>query len=246
MTTDPSYEKLLKEMLENAVHFGHRPSKWNPKMAPYIHGKHSGVHIFDLNKTAECLARACEFLKTLSRENKTILFVSTKQQAVEIVHDTAEACGMPYITHKWVPGLLTNFSTIKQRIKYLKDLKAQEASGEFEKYTKKEALYRHKTIIKLQTALGGVQEMSKKPDALFLVDVTRDHIVVNEANKLGLPIIAITDSTANPQEITYPIPGNDDAIKSITFFLNKIGEAVGKKKTVASAPTNKEKPVSDK
>ncbi len=240
-------------MLKNAVHFGHRPSKWNPKMSRFIHGKHSGVHVFDLNQTAQKLQEALDFLKTYSKEGKTILFVSTKQQAVEIVRDTAEGCDMPYITHKWVPGLLTNFGTIKERIKYLKTLKSQEVSGEFEKYTKKEALYRHKTIIKLQIALGGVQEMNKKPDALFVVDAVRDKIAVKEASKLGIPIVAITDSNADPDGVTYPIPGNDDAIKSITFFLTKVGEAIGKKKTAPVAdkaakpdaePTPKKKVVS--
>jgi small subunit ribosomal protein S2 len=230
MSTTTS-EKLLREMLANAVHFGHRPSKWNPKMASYIHGKHSGVHVFDLNKTASALKTASDFLSGLSKEGKTILFVSTKQQAVHIVEEVATQCGMPHITHKWVPGLLTNFSTIKERIKYLKDLKDQESKGEFEKYTKKEALNLHKTIIKLQTALGGVQEMSKRPDALFIVDVVRDKIAVKEAAKLGIPIVGIVDSNADPSEIDFPIPGNDDAILSIGFLTKKIGEAIGKKKT---------------
>ncbi len=224
-------------MLKNAVHFGHRPAKWNPKMSRFIHGKHSGVHVFDLNQTVKKLEEACAFLQKCSKEGKTILFVSTKQQAIEIVRDTAEGCGMPYITHKWVPGLLTNFNTIKQRIKYLKDLKSQESSGEFEKYTKKEALERHKTIVKLQTALGGVQEMNKKPDALFVIDVVRDQIAVKEAAKLGIPIIAITDSNADPANITYPIPGNDDAIRSITFFMEHVGAAIGKKKTAPAKDT---------
>jgi len=230
MTTNTSSEKTLKDMLKNAVHFGHRPSKWNPKMKSFIHGKHSGVHVFDLNQTASKLKEAQTFLKSCSKEGKVVLFVSTKQQAIEVVRDTAEECGMPYITHKWVPGLLTNFGTIKQRIKHLKDLKAQELSGEFEKYTKKEALERHKTIIKLQIALGGVQEMSKKPDAIFVVDVVRDQIAVKEAAKLGIPIIAIVDSNADPSNITYPIPGNDDAIKAITFLVKQIGAAIGPKK----------------
>lgn len=229
-------------MLKNAVHFGHRPTKWNPKMKSYIHGKHSGVHVFDLNKTAQALENASEFLKTLSKENKTVLFVSTKQQAVEVVEETAKACGMPHITHKWVPGLLTNFDTIKKRIKYLKDLKDQEAAGEFEKYTKKEALSLHKTIVKLQTALGGVQEMKKRPHALIVIDVVRDKIAVKEAFKLGIPIIGIVDSNADPSEITHPIPGNDDAISSITFLVNYLGEALGKKSAAAKpkAPSTKE------
>ncbi len=239
-------EKLLKDMLKNAVHFGHRPSKWNPKMKPYIYGKHSGVHVFDLNKTAKALGEACDFLQKTRKEGKTVLFVSTKQQAIDVVREAAEECGMPYITHKWVPGLLTNFSTIKKRIQYLKDLKDQEASGEFEKYTKKEALTLHKTIVKLQTALGGVQEMKEKPDALIVIDVVRDEIAVREAAKLGIPIVAIVDSTADPSSITHPIPGNDDAISSITFLIQTLGNALGKKKAAAPAKKDPAKKTDEK
>ena len=223
-------EKLLKEMIKNAVHFGHKPSKWNPKMKPYIYGKYDGVHVFDLNKTANALEVATEFLHQCVREGKTVLFVSTKAQAIQIMKDTAEACGMPYITHKWVPGLLTNFATIKKRIKYLRDLKEQDASGELDKYTKKEALKMRKTIIKLQEALGGLENLTKRPDVLFLVDVVRDHIAVEEANKLNIPIVAIVDSNGDPTRITYPIPGNDDAINSLEFLVKKIGDALEKKK----------------
>jgi small subunit ribosomal protein S2 len=232
MTTS---EKLLKDMLKSGVHFGHRPTKWNPKMAPFIYGRHSGVHVFDLNKTAEALQDACEFLKTLSKEGKTVLFVGTKQQATRIVEEVAVDCGMPHITHKWVPGLLTNFSTIKQRIKYLKSLKEQKKAGDFDKYTKKEALQLEKTIVKLQAALGGVEDMEKKPDALFVIDVVRDNIAVKEAKKLGIPIIAVVDSNADPSEITHPIPGNDDAINSISFLVKMAGEAMGKKKAAKAS-----------
>ncbi|MFA5842407.1 MAG: 30S ribosomal protein S2 [Candidatus Gracilibacteria bacterium] len=229
-TTAPDKEKLLKEMIKNAVHFGHKPCKWNPKMKPYLYGKHDGVHVFDLNKTADGLAVATEFLHQCVRESKTVLFVSTKAQAIQIMKDTAEACGMPYITQKWVPGLLTNFTTIKKRIKYLRDLKEQDASGELDKYTKKEALKMRKTIIKLQEALGGLENLTKRPDVLFLVDVVRDHIAVEEANKLNIPIVAIVDSNGDPTRITHPIPGNDDAINSLDFLVKKIGGALERKK----------------
>jgi len=227
--TDTS-EKLLKDMLKNGVHFGHRPTKWNPKMAPFIHGRYSGIHVFDLNKTSKALKEACDFLEKCSKEGKTVLFVGTKQQATRIVREIAEECGMPHITQKWVPGILTNFNTIKTRIKYLKDLKAQKEAGDFDKYTKKEALKLEKTTKKLQIALGGVEEMDKKPDALFIVDVVRDNIAVQEANKLKIPIVAIVDSNADPSNITYPIPGNDDAINSIQFLTKMAGDALGKKK----------------
>lgn len=217
-------------MLKNGVHFGHRPTKWNPKMAPYIFGKYSGVHVFDLNKTASALDGACEFLKKAGKEDKTILFVGTKQQATRIVQEVAEACGMPYINRKWVPGLLTNFTTIKKRIKYLTDLKEQERMGDFEKYTKKEALSLKKTIQKLEDALGGVQKMNKRPDAVIIVDVVRDLIAVKEAQKLGIPLIAVCDSNGDPSGIEFAIPGNDDGINSITFLMSALGNALGKKK----------------
>jgi small subunit ribosomal protein S2 len=223
-------EKNLKEMVEKAVHFGHKPSKWNPKMKNFIHGKYSGVHVFDLNKTQAGLDAATEFLKQLKKEGKVILFVSTKEQSVQIVTDIAKKCDMPYITHRWVGGLLTNFSTIKNRIKYLKDLKEQEKNGELDKYTKKEALGLKKTITKLEATLGGVQDMDKKPDALFIVDVVRDQTAVKEAAKLNIPIVAIVDSNADPSSITYPIPGNDDAVHSIEYLVTKVGEALGMKK----------------
>jgi small subunit ribosomal protein S2 len=147
----------------------------------------------------------------------------------------AEECGMPYITHKWVPGLLTNFDTIKKRIKYLKDLKSQKLAGDFDKYTKKEGLKLEKTTKKLQDALGGVEEMNRRPDALFIVDVVRDSIAVKEAKKLNIPIVGVVDSNADPSPITYPIPGNDDAVNSIKFLVSAIGKSLGKKKVAKSA-----------
>jgi small subunit ribosomal protein S2 len=208
-------------------------------MAPYIYGKHSGVHVFDLKKTAQALEESCKFLQRLSSEGKNILFVSTKQQAVKIVEDVAKECGMPHITHKWVPGLLTNFNTIKKRIKYLQTLKEQEKAGDLDKYTKKEALGFKKTIEKLEDALGGVQDMHKLPDALIVVDVVREKISIKEANKLNIPIVAIVDSNGDPSNVTYPIPANDDAIHSIQFLIQYLGKAVGKKatKTTATAPS---------
>lgn len=229
-------EQLLRDMLRSGVHFGHRPTKWNPKMAPYIYGRHSGVHVFDLNKTAVALQKAAEFLSQQRKEGKTILFVGTKQQAARAVDEAAQYCGMPHITHKWVPGLLTNFGTIKKRIKYLKDLKVQKEAGDFDKYTKKEALELERTIKKLQEALGGVQEMEKKPDALIVADIVRDPIAVKEAKKLGIPIIAIVDSNADPTGITHPIPGNDDAVQSIQFLIGVLRDALGKKKEKSAEP----------
>jgi len=226
MATD---EKLLKEMFENAVHVGHRTQKWNPKMKKYLYGELSGLHIIDLEKTLECFNEALAFMSKTISEGKTILFVSTKPQSVKLIEDLSDICNMPYVSQKWIPGLLTNFPTVKRRIKYLADLREQEASGEFEKYTKKEASSLKKTIDKLQTSLGGVQNLSKRPDAVFVVDVVRDKIVVKEANKLKIPIIALIDSNSEPSTVDYPIPANDDAMKSLRYLLGKIGEVLKKK-----------------
>jgi len=212
----------IKEMLEAAVHFGHKTQKWNPKMKKYIYTTKNGVHIFDLEKTKDCLEKALEFIKKLSSGGKTILFVSTKPQSAHLVIEVAESCKMPYVIHKWMGGLLTNFSTIKQRIRYLKNLKDQEKNGEFEKYTKKEASELRKTIDKLESALGGVRDLDALPDAVFVVDALRDRIAVNEANKMKIPVIGIVDSNADPYGVNYTIPGNDDAVKSLTYLIQKV------------------------
>ena len=209
-------------MFENAVHVGHRTQKWNPRMKKFIYGEKNGIHIINLEKTVEYLDRALEFLSKLSAEGRTILFVSTKPQSVKLLEETAKECHMPYVVSKWIPGLLTNFGTIKTRIKYLADLKEQEKNGEFDKYTKKEVSNFKKSMEKLELALGGVQTMFGLPDAVFVVDAVRDHIVVEEANRLGLPVVGIVDTNADPSTIRYPIPGNDDAVKSLNYFLGKI------------------------
>ncbi len=216
----------LKEMLANAVHFGHQTNKWNPRMKHYLYGVRDGIHIFDLQKTFEKLNEALTFIQKTVKEGKSIVFVSTKQQAASLIENTAKKCNMPYVTHKWIGGLLTNFSTIKKRIKYYIELQEKESSGELDKYTKKEISQFKKELEKLSIAFSGLKNMKKKPDAIFVVDCVRDHIAVNEAKKLNIPIIGITDSNANPAEIDYPIPGNDDAVKSLNYFLSKIEDAI--------------------
>lgn len=216
----------LKEMLQAAVHFGHQSQKWDPKMKDYLYGVRDGVHIFDLQKTFSKLNEALSFLQKNVDEGKTILFVSTKQQGSSLVSGVAKKCGMPCVTHKWIGGLLTNFSTVKKRIKYFLDLLQNQEAGELEKYTKKEKSKFLKEIEKLETAFGGLKDMKRLPDVLFVVDCVRDNIAVKEARKLKIPIVAITDSNANPEEVDYPIPGNDDAIKSIKYFLGKIEDAI--------------------
>ncbi len=219
----------IKEMFENGVHIGHRTRKWNPKMKKFIYGEVSGIHIIDLEKSFDRLEKSLEFLKKLVSEGKKVLFVSTKAQSVKLIEDVANSTHMPYVVTRWIPGLLTNFPTVKTRIKYLIDLKEQEASGGFEKYTKKEASKLKKTIDKLQASLGGVEEMRKLPDAVFVLDSCRDKIVVKEAKKIHLPVIGIVDTNADPSMIDYPIPGNDDALKSLAYILNQVKTALTNK-----------------
>jgi len=215
-------DQLIKEMFENAVHIGHRTAKWNPRMKKHLYGEQNGIHIINLEDTVAHFSEALNFMNKLISEGKRVLFVSTKPQSVKLLEETATSCGMPYVISKWIPGLLTNFGTVKGRIKYLADLKEQEKLGEFEKYTKKEASKLKKTIDKLEIALGGVEHMATKPDAVFVLDVTRDAIVVAEANKLKIPVIGFTDSNADPTVVDYPIPANDDALKSLRFLLGKM------------------------
>jgi small subunit ribosomal protein S2 len=223
---------IMREMLANAVHFGHRTSKWNPKMAPYLHGKRNGVHIIDLNKSYEGLQKATAYLTDAAGKGKTILLVSTKQQSIPILKEAADKCQMPYVTSKWIPGLLTNFKTIRARVKYMLKLKDELMSGGFDKYTKKEAGKLRKEIDKLEIALGGVANLERKPDVVFILDVSRDNIAIKEAKTIGATVVAVADSNVNPQGIDYLIPGNDDAIKSIKFLVGAISDAIelGKRK----------------
>jgi small subunit ribosomal protein S2 len=223
---------VIKRMLDHAVHFGHRTHKWNPLMKKYIYGQRKGIHIFDLEKTYDALGKAVGLLKKAVSEGKVVLFVGTKPQAYKIITEAATKCQMPYVAHKWVGGLLTNYATIKKRIDYLKKLKAQDGSGELEKYTKKEVVEFRKQINKLEAALGGLESMEGVPDILFAVDAVRDDIAVKEANRLGIPVIAVTDSNADPSKIDYVLPGNDDAISSLEFFVGEIANAIeGSKKS---------------
>jgi len=216
----------LKEMVKHAVHFGHPTHKWNPKMKPYLYGKRHGIHIFDLKKTAESLLEALDFLANAARAKKTILFVGTKQQSHVLLQDIQKFTKFPIVTDKWIPGLLTNFKTIKKRIDFFKDLKEQDKSGGFEKYTKKEQVKLRKKIQDLSASLSGVEGMEEVPDILFVTDIVRDNIAVREARRLKLPVVAIVDSNADPDLVDYPIPANDDAIKSLEYILTLVKEAV--------------------
>ena len=225
-------KKLAQEMFENAVHVGHRTQKWNPRMKKYLYGEKDGVHIINLQKTAEGLEKALAFLEKLASEGKNVLFVSTKPQSLKLIEESARACGMPYVVSRWIPGLLTNFSTLKNRIKYFVNLKAEMASGEFEKYTKKEAAKLKKIIDTLELSLGGVQNLRGIPDAVFVIDTVRDQIAVKEAKVVGIPIVAITDSNSDPSVISYPIPGNDDALKSLTYLVSRVVSSLNKARKV--------------
>ncbi len=220
--------QIIQEMFDSAVHIGHRTRKWNPRMKKYIFGKQSGLHIINLEKTAKMFETALNFMAKLRSEGKKVLFVSTKPQSVHLVEEMAQNLGMPYVTNKWIPGLLTNFPTIKTRIKYLSDLKNQEETGEFAKYTKKEASTLKKTIQKLEIALGGVQNMKDMPDCVFVVDTVRDKIVVEEARKLNIPVVGFVDTNADPLLVDYPIPANDDALKSLKYLFSKIEDNLKK------------------
>ncbi len=220
----------LQEMVKHAVHFGHPTHKWNPKMKIYLYGKRHGVHIFDLKKTASALVKALDFLANAKRANKTILFVGTKQQSHLLLQDLHKATRMPIVTDKWIPGLLTNFKTIKKRIDYFKELKDEDRKGGFDKYTKKEQVKLRKKIQDLSASLSGVEGMGETPDILFVVDVVRDVIAVREARRLKIPVVAILDSNGDPDTVDFPIPANDDAIKSLEYIFSFIKEALTAKK----------------
>jgi small subunit ribosomal protein S2 len=225
-----------KQLLEHACHFGHPKAKWNPKIAPYLYGTRKGIHIFNLEKTRHGLIQVVDALKALQAEGKTVLIVSTKQQAIPLIEDMGHKLGQPVVTKKWIPGLLTNWPTIKRRLQYYLDLRRSFQTGEVEKYTKKEQTALRKELAKLDAALSGVASMNGLPDALFVVDGVRDHVAVLEAKKLGIPVYGICDSNANPDEFTACIPANDDAVRSIQLLLDTVADelaSVRSKKEVA-------------
>lgn len=238
-----------KQLLEHACHFGHPKAKWNPKIAPYLYGVRKGIHIFDLEKTRRGLEQVVDALKALQGEGKTILFVSTKQQAIPLIEDMGRKLNQPVVTKKWIPGLLTNWPTIKRRLQYYLDLRRSFQTGEVEKYTKKEQTALRKELTKLDAALAGVAGMTGLPDALFVVDAVRDHVAVLEAKKLHIPVYGICDSNADPHEFTACIPANDDAVRSIQLLLDTVAEelasvrAKGPAAPAAPAATEEERTV---
>lgn len=211
-----------KELANAAAHFGHRKEKWNPKMKSFLYTVRKGVHVFDLEKTRKGLEQVCAHLKKLQVEGKTILFVSTKQQSIPFVEHLGEVLNQPMVTKKWIPGLLTNWGTLKRRLKYYLDLQRSFQTGEVEKYTKKEQTELRKKLAKLDTALGGVAKMNGLPDAVFVLDAVRDRVAVLEAAKLNIPLFGVCDSIADPDLFTSFVPANDDAVKSIAIILGAI------------------------
>lgn len=234
----------IKKLLEAGVHFGHKTARWHPKMAPYLHSKRGGTHIIDLTKTVTGLEAGLNFIAETAASGKQVLLVGTKRQAQDIVRATAEATGMPFVTERWLGGMLTNWNTIGGRIKHLKDLEARMESGELaNKYAKLEVQRFQEEIDELTRLYGGVKDLSTKPGAIFIVDIVDDVNAVREARKLGLPIVALVDSNADPTLVNYPIPGNDDAIKSIQLIMDYVQQAIeigkAKVKTVEEKPVAK-------
>jgi small subunit ribosomal protein S2 len=234
----PTVDVDIKQLLEAGAHFGHQTSRWHPRMAPYIHSKRDGNHIIDLTKTVEALDRALEFIAQTASEGKQILLVSTKRQAKDKVKEVAVATGMPYVTERWLGGMLTNTATIGGRIKRLKDLESRMISGELgARYSKLEVQRMQEEIDEMNHLYGGVKDMSGKLGAVFVVDAINDGIAIKEAKKLGVPVVALVDTNADPSLINYPIPGNDDAAKTINLILDYVKQAIeaGKKKAVKPA-----------
>ena len=216
----------MRQMLEAGVHFGHQTRFWNPKMAPYIFGHRNKIHIVNLEKTLVMYQEAMKYVKKLSSNKGTILFVGTKRSAREIIKEEAQRCGAPYVDHRWLGGMLTNFKTVKQSIKRLKEMEAMIADGSLEKLPKKEALGIQRELVKFERSLGGIKELNGVPDALFIIDVGYQKGAVVEANKLGIPIIGVVDTNHSPEGITHVIPGNDDSSRAIRLYARGVADAI--------------------
>ena len=216
----------MKQLLEAGVHFGHQTRRWNPKMKEYIFTERNGIYIIDLSKTVKKIDEAYSFIRDLAAENKTVLFVGTKKQAQESIEQEAKRCDMFYVNQRWLGGMLTNFKTIQERIARMRKIEAMEENGEFDLLPKKEVVKLKLEYEKLVKNLGGIKEMKKLPGALFVVDPRKEHIAIAEARTLHIPIVAIIDTNCDPEEVDYPIPGNDDAIRAVKLITSKIADAV--------------------
>jgi small subunit ribosomal protein S2 len=216
----------MRQMLEAGVHFGHQTRRWNPKMKRFIFGERNGIYIIDLDQTLARAEASYKFVRDLSAKGGTVLFIGTKKQAQDPVRSYADKCGMPYINERWLGGMLTNFETISKRVAKMMEYERMRAAGEFEAMPKKEALLLTRELEKLQKNLGGIRGMTRRPDAVFILDTKKEHIGVTEANKLGIPVIAVVDTNVDPDVVQFPIPGNDDAIRANALMCHVIAEAV--------------------
>jgi small subunit ribosomal protein S2 len=224
----------MRQLLDSGVHFGHQTRRWNPKMKRFIHGERNGIYIIDLEQTLGRIETAYSFVRDLVADGGTILFVGTKKQAQDPVRSFADRCGMPYVNERWLGGMLTNFQTMSKRVAKMKDYQRMRDSGEFEAMPKKEALLISRELEKLERNLGGIRNMERLPSAIFVLDTKKEDIAVTEANKLGLPIVAVVDTNCDPDIITYVIPGNDDAIRSANLMARVIADAVDEGRFIAS------------
>jgi small subunit ribosomal protein S2 len=225
----------MRQMLEAGVHFGHQARYWNPKMASYIFGKRNNIHIINLEETLPLYTEATNFLGGLAANKGTVLFVGTKRAAQEAIHEEAQRCGMPYVNRRWLGGMLTNFQTVRQSIKRLNDLEAMIQDGSLDRLKKREALMVRRDQEKLERSLGGIKNMTHLPDALFIIDVEHERIAVDEAVKLGIPVVAVVDTNSDPRKVDYIIPGNDDAIRAIRLYTRGVADAVIDGRTTATA-----------
>ena len=230
----------MKELLEAGVHFGHQTQRWNPKMDNYIYGDKSGIHILDLRITYDAIAEAEDFVQKIVANSGKVLFVGTKPQAQNVIQEQAEAAGMPYVNHRWLGGMLTNFKTIIKRVIYLKELISLEDSGEINAYPKPERLRIRREIAKLTRSIGGIVNLNKIPDAIFIVDLMNESTALTEANKLNIPVIGLPDCNVDPTGVDIVIPGNDDAIRSIEVVTSAIAEACAKGAGMESVKEEKE------
>ena len=231
----------MRQMLEAGVHFGHQTRYWNPKMGPYIFGARGKIHIINLEKTLPLFTDAMNFISAIAQKRGMILFVGTKRSARESIKEEAERCGMPYMSMRWLGGTLTNFRTVKQSVGRLKELEAAETDGTFQKMVKHEVLGLRRERDKLLASLGGIKEMNRLPDALFVIDIGHENIAVQEAKKLGIPVIAVVDTNYDPSLVDYPIPGNDDAIRAVQLYASAVADAVLEGKAAAPQMAANEK-----
>jgi len=216
----------MRDLLEAGVHFGHQKRYWNPKMSEFIFGARNDIHIINLEKTVPALNEALDFVASVAQKKNKVLFVGTKRSASKIVKEEASRAGMPYVDKRWLGGMLTNYKTIRQSIRRLRDLEEQSTDGTFAKLTKHEALTRQRLLEKLESSLGGIKDMGGLPDVILIVDVDHEKIAVTEAKTLGIPVVAIVDTNSNPDNVDYLIPGNDDAIRSVRLFLSSFADAI--------------------